>query len=100
MTKDLSTPRPWKQLEMPKTNTTYREIIICNGYTICKLVDNLAPHMTGTVDANAALIVKAVNFFNLSLKAFNDILSSNNIEEAKAYANKMVQLLQDNTNNG
>ena len=45
--------------------------------------------------ANAEFIVKAVNNFYLLVKALTDILASNNLKEAKEYADKTMRNVQE-----
>lgn len=103
-TKDQATKRPWRLWEESQ-NFIIADANKGKEFVIGEIYDNknyierndheVIPNKEQGL-ANARLIVKAVNSFDLSVKAFNDILFSNNIEEIKGYANKMVQLLQDN----
>ena len=64
-----------------------------------KLVDNMYDEEhelpISEIEANAAFIVKAVNSFDLTVKALECIIVSKNHQEAIEYAKQMLCKMQD-----
>ena len=98
MTTQKATARPWGVIDslrdgaMPGIDLW---IVDSNkGYLIAELSATTFFECIEEMTANAELIVKAVNSFDLMLEALNGIIASNELTEAKEYARKALRSLQ------
>lgn len=92
MSTEKATPRPWyHKKQFPYQVYGDNSDISEQSKFVCCCEPEGEPLGDERQEANASLIVKAVNSHDLIIQALNDIMEASNIKEAKDYANKALR---------